>query len=311
MDIAAEPTNIVGRKSKRTRLSNEPLRLVLPAGVVDMTSMSKARVSIKMMSKTEIYARPVPKTKVAKGSKRKVSDVAKVQGEGSQRRYPEKVKRAIAKMAIERGDRSSAKYFSKELGFEVHPITVKRFKKAFPCNQKKKRGEEQEEGENSQDDEEEEHIEGGEENIQGGEDQVNGDNSNTQLQVQQVNTNQEQEEIIIDANEEVNGEGDEIQDQVNTGEGSIAHNQEIISDGNKVEEELNQVKEQMMEDEEEDEDLIVHFDPRSAYKETPAIAIMKKYVELERKIQMRKKEAQLLQMEKEELSKKLAEELAK
>ena len=26
MDIAAEPTNIVGRKSKRTRLSNEPLR---------------------------------------------------------------------------------------------------------------------------------------------------------------------------------------------------------------------------------------------------------------------------------------------
>ena len=36
-----------------------------------------------------------------------------------------------------------------------------------------------------------------------------------------------------------------------------------------------QVKEQMMEDGEEDEDLIVHFDPRSAYKETPAIAIMK------------------------------------
>ena len=80
-----------------------------------------------------------------------------------------------------------------------------------------------------------------EERKTGGEDQVNGDNSNTQLQVQQVNTNQEQEEIIIDANEEVNGEGDEIQDQVNTGEGSIAHNQEIISDGNKVEEELNQV----------------------------------------------------------------------
>merc|ERR1719239_1774661 len=228
---------------------------------------------------TEIYARPLPKTKATEGSKRKVSEVAKVQGEGSQRRYHDEVKRAIAKMAIERGDRSTAKYFSKELGFEVHPITVKRFKKAFPCNQKKKRGEEQEEGENSQDDEEEEHIEGGQENIQGGEGQVNGDNSNTQLQVQQVNTNQEQEEII--------------------------------SDGNKVEEELNQVKEQMMEDEEEDEDLIVHFDPRSAYKETPAIAIMKKYVELERKIQMRKKEAQLLQMEKEELSKKLAEELAK
>jgi len=292
MDIAAEPTNIVGRKSKRTRLSNEPLRLVLPAGVVDMTSMSKARVSIKMMSKTEIYARPVPKTKVAKGSKRKVSDVAKVQGEGSQRRYPEKVKRAIAKMAIERGDRSSAKYFSKELGFEVHPITVKRFKKAFPCNQKKKRGEEQEEGENSQDDEEEEHI-------QGGEEQVNGGDSNTQLQVQQVNTNQE--EIIIDANEEVNGEDGEIEEQVNTGEGSITNNQEN----------LNQVKEQRIEGEEDDEDLIVRFDSRGAYKETPAIAIMKKYVELERKIQMRKKEAQLLQMEKEELSKKLAEELAK
>jgi len=292
MDIAAEPTNIVGRKRKRTRLSNEPLRLVLPAGVVDMTSMSKARVSIKMMSKTEIYARPVPKTKVAKGSKRKVSDVAKVQGEGSQRRYPEKVKRAIAKMAIERGDRSTAEYFSKELGFEVHPITVKRFKKAFPCNQKKKRGEEQEEGENSQDDEEEEHI-------QGGEEQVNGGDSNTQLQVQQVNTNQE--EIIIDANEEVNGEDGEIEEQVNTGEGSITNNQEN----------LNQVKEQRIEGEEDDEDLIVRFDSRGAYKETPAIAIMKKYVELERKIQMRKKEAQLLQMEKEELSKKLAEELAK
>merc|ERR1719193_1520776 len=128
MDIAAEPTNIVGRKSKRTRLSNEPLRLVLPAGVVDMTSMSKARVSIKMMSKTEIYARPVPKTKVTKGSKRKVSDVAKVQGEGSQRRYPEKVKRAIAKMAIERGNRSTAEYFSKELGFKVHRDTCHRFK---------------------------------------------------------------------------------------------------------------------------------------------------------------------------------------
>jgi len=299
MDIAAEPTNIVGRKSKRTRLSNEPLRLVLPAGVVDMTSMSKARVSIKMMSKTEIYARPVPKTKVAKGSKRKVSDVAKVQGEGSQRRYPEKVKRAIAKMAIERGDRSTAEYFSKELGFEVHPITVKRFKKAFPCNQKKKRGEEQEEGENSQDDEEEEHIQGGEDNIQGGEEQVNGGDSNTQLQVQQVNTNQE--EIIIDANEEVNGEDGEIEEQVNTGEGSITNNQEN----------LNQVKEQRIEGEEDDEDLIVRFDSLGAYKETPAIAIMKKYVELERKIQMRKKEAQLLQMKKEELSKKLAEELAK
>ena len=36
-----------------------------------------------------------------------------------------------------------------------------------------------------------------------------------------------------------------------------------------------QVKEQMMEGEEDDEDLIVHFDPCAAYKETPAIAIMK------------------------------------
>merc|ERR1719239_664335 len=243
---------------------------------------------------TEIYARPLPKTKATEGSKRKVSEVAKVQGEGSQRRYPEKVKSAIAKMATERGDRSSAKYFSKELGFEVHPITVKRFKKAFPCNQKKKRGEEQEEGENSQDDEEEEHIEVEEE-------QVNRGDSNTQLQVQQVNTNQEQEEIIIVTNEEVNGKDDEIQEQVNTGESSITNNQEN----------LNQVKEQRIEGEEDDEDLIVRFDSRGAYKETPAIAIMKKYVELERKIQMRKKEAQLLQMKKEELSKKLAEELAK
>merc|ERR1719239_1231693 len=98
---------------------------------------------------TEIYARPLPKTKATEGSKRKVSEVAKVQGEGSQRRYPEKVKRAIAKMATERGDRSSAKYFSKELGFEVHPITVKRFKKAFLWNQKKKRGTSKEERNNS------------------------------------------------------------------------------------------------------------------------------------------------------------------
>ena len=35
-----------------------------------------------------------------------------------------------------------------------------------------------------------------------------------------------------------------------------------------------QVKEQMMEGE-EDDDVIVRFDPRAAYKETPAIAIMK------------------------------------
>ena len=47
-----------------------------------------------------------------------------------------------------------------------------------------------------------------------------------------MNTNQ-------DANEEVNGEGGEIQDQVNTGEST--HNQEIINDANKVVEELNQV----------------------------------------------------------------------
>merc|ERR1719239_1318785 len=239
------------------------------------------------------------------------------QGQGKGRHYPEDVMRAIAKMGMERGDRSTAKYFSRKLGFKVYPITVYKFKKSFPWIQGKG-SEEQVEGENSQDEEEEEHIQGGEEHIQGGEehiqggkDQVDRGDSNIELQVQQVNTNQEQEEIIIDANKEVNGEGSEIQEQVNMGEGSIAHNQEIISDGNKVEEELNQVKEQMMEDEEEDEDLIVHFDPRSAYKETPAIAIMKKYVELERKIQMRKKEAQLLQMEKEELSKKLAEELAK
>ena len=205
---------------------------MLPAEV-DVRSMSRVRVSIKRMSKTEIYARPVPKTKAAEGSKRKVSEVAKVQGEGTQRRYPDEVKRAIAKMAIERGDRSTAKYFSKELGFELHPSTVCTFKKAFPWNQKKGSGE-QGGVENSQDEEEEEHI-------QGGEDQVNGGDSNTQLQVQQVNTNQEQEEIIIDANEEVNGEGGEIQEQVNTGEGSIAHNQEIINDANKVEENLNQV----------------------------------------------------------------------
>ena len=36
-----------------------------------------------------------------------------------------------------------------------------------------------------------------------------------------------------------------------------------------------QVKEQRIEGEEDDEDLIVRFDSLGAYKETPAIAIMK------------------------------------
>lgn len=285
--------SVPGASTVRREMNQDQLRLVLPDGVVlssevDMRSMSKARVSVKMMPKVKDTVKTVSRTK-AFNKKMK----PRITGEGRQRRYSEDLKLEIGKMVVERGYRATGEHFSRKFGFKVYGGSG-----LFANSKRAYLKKMQEEGQNVKN--------GGVQQGHGGMEQVNGVVSNA-LQGEVFATNQGQEEIMDDADEE----GEEIQEQESVGEGStITSNWETNNDPFKEGDYLNQVKEQGMESE-EDEDLVVHFDSRAVFKETPVIADMKKYEELQRKIQLRKEETRLLEVESEELSQKLARELVK
>ena len=119
----------------------------------------------------------------------------KVQGQGVQRRYDEGLKRDIALMATQRGNKKTAEHYRKKLGFHMYTQTVCRFKKEYLGNGNKKRGlgkgqvgevrEEQAGGS-------EEQVEGGEENVQ-----VSAVGGSTSMQERSLN----------DTSKEVNEEG--------------------------------------------------------------------------------------------------------
>jgi len=324
-------------------MNQDQLRLVLPAGV-DMESMSKARVSMKMLPKIRKVTDRVGRGRPKKGQQSRgvwglsenmrleIGKMAVERGYKDTREHfnrllgfniyngsithfkraylnkgkcrgvwglSENVRLEIGKMAVERGYRDTVEHFSRLLGFNIFFHTIVPCKRAYL---NKGQGE----GQNSKNGEGEVQGQGGEDQGHGGKEQVNWVVSNSELQVLQVNTgevsttNQEQSEIVNDANEE----DEEIQEQESVGGGSST------TASCKENDDLNQVKEQGIESE-DDQDLSVQFDTRAVYKETPIISAMKKYEELVKKIQVRKEETRLLEKEEEELAEKLSRELAK
>jgi len=268
-------------------MNQDQLRLVLPAGV-DMESMSKARVSMKMLPKIRKVT-----DRVGRGRPKKGQQSRGVWG------LSENMRLEIGKMAVERGYKDTGEHCNRLLGVNVSMRSIFCFKKAYLNKGQGK-------GHNSKNGEGEVQGQGGEEQGHGGKEQVNWAVSNSELQVPQVTTgevsttNQEQSEITNDANEE----DEEIQEQESMGGGSST------TASCKENDDLNQVKEQGIESE-DDQDLSVQFDTRAVYKETPIISAMKKYEELVKKIQVRKEETRLLEKEEEELAEKLSRELAK
>merc|ERR1719239_2089959 len=138
-----EPMATVEEKKKRSGVGRKSLRRVLPVVPSDLRGVSKAKGSHGL--------------------------ALKVQGQGVQRRYDEGLKRDIALMATQRGNKKTAEHYRKKLGFHMYTQTVCRFKKEYLGNGNKKRGlgkgqvgevrEEQAGGS-------EEQVEGGEENVQ-------------------------------------------------------------------------------------------------------------------------------------------------
>ena len=133
-----------------------------------------------------------------RGVKASKGPVFKIQGQGTQRRYPEELKKAIAEMAIIRGNKVTAEHFSRELGSRIHAVSVSNLKRAhLGIRNKKAKGED-----------EEEDGEGEEEETQGGGEHVGGE----------VSISYQEEGVIIDARKE--GQGQDAQRDVDE-EGNI------------------------------------------------------------------------------------------
>jgi len=253
---AKEPTstNPADGKKKREGLRQAPIRRVLtdvaPSSDIDFRSTRHG----------------VPSD--LRGVKASQGPVFEIQGQGTRRRYPEELKKAIAEMAIKRGNKETAEHFSRELGSFICVDRVSVIKKAhLGIRNKKVKGEDEEDREG----EEEPILGGGEHVLQG----------NTG----EVATSNQEEGVIIDARKEGQGEGGK---------------RDVDEEGN-----VQQVKVPRVE---RDDDLSVEFDLRAGIKQTEESAKMKKIIAMEEQLQLKKQRKMLLEREIEELEQRLKAE---